>query len=124
MPGLTEFPPRVLSEEEIEMYLKGDRREVDRLMLFSLNRLAAALIPHAEQEERMLSEFTSLGGMTAIHARCEFIDELIARSKGRRDMMDKVSQSTLTWALIAFFGFLAVSTWDSIVHAIKLRLGG
>jgi len=124
MPGLTEFPPRVLSEEEIEMYLKGDRREVDRLMLFSLNRLAAALIPHAEQEERMISEFTRLGGLEAINARCEFIDELIARSKDRRKMMEKVSQSTLTWALIAFFGFLAAATWDSIVSAVKLRLGG
>lgn len=106
------------------MYLKGDRREVDRLMLFSLNRLAAALIPHAQQEERLIAEFAKLGGVGAIQARCEFIDELIERSKGRRDMMNKVSQSTLTWALIAFFGFLAVSTWDSIVHAIKLRLGG
>ena len=124
MAGLTEFPPRVLSEEEIEMYLKGDRREVDRLVLFSLNRLAAALIPHAEQEERMLNEFTKLGGIDAIHARCEFIDELIARSKDRRKMMEKVSQSTLTWALIAFFGFLAMATWDSIVNAVKLRLGG
>ena len=46
---LFDYPPRVLSEEEIELYINGDRREVDRLILFGLNRLASVIIPHAQK---------------------------------------------------------------------------
>ena len=34
-----ESKPRILSEEEIELYLRGDRREIDRLILLSINRI-------------------------------------------------------------------------------------
>lgn len=119
-----EFQPHVLSDEEIEMYLKGDRREVDRLILFSLNRLAACLIPHARQEEKFLDEVDALGGMEAIAKRAAFVDGLITQQETKTRMMEKVSQSSITWALLAFFGFLAVATWDAIVHAIKMKLGG
>lgn len=121
---MTDYQPRILSAEEIEMYLKGDRQEVDRLILFSLNRLAATLVPHAEREEKVMAEIDKLGGMDAIAARAQYVDEMIARSKAKTRMIDKVAQSSLAWALIAFLGFLAAAVWESIVHAIKVKLGG
>lgn len=123
-----EFPPHVLSDEEIEMYLRGDRREIDRLMLLSINRLTACLLPHTEREGARDAEqaelLRRLGGLEAMEDRAKFVDSLIRRQGVRDQMMEKVSQSTLTWALIAFLGFLAVSTWDSIVSAVKVKLGG
>lgn len=121
---MTDYQPRVLSAEEIEMYLKGDRQEVDRLILFSLNRLASTLAPHAEREERVMVELDRLGGMEAIAARAEYVDAMIARSKAKTQMIDKVAQSSLAWALIAFLGFLAVAAWESAVQAVKAKLGG
>lgn len=122
-----DFQPRILSEDEIEMYLKGDRREVDRLILSSLNRLAACIIPHAKREdERDAAQerlITSLGGKDAMERRAEFVDALIRRQDVKTRMMEKVSQSSITWALLAFFGFLAAATWDALVHAIKIKLG-
>lgn len=121
---MTDYQPRILSAEEIEMYLKGDRQEVDRLILFSLNRLASTLVPHAEREEKVMAELDRLGGMDAIAARAEYVDAMIARSKAKTQMIDKVAQSSLAWALIAFLGFLAVAAWESAVRAIKVKLGG
>lgn len=118
------YPPRVLSDEEIELYLKGDRREVDRLMLFSLNRLAAALIPHITSEEEFQDRLKQLGGIEGITARATYVDSLIKKNTAKAVMMEKVSQSTVVWAFLAFCGFLAISVWESIVHAVKLKLGG
>lgn len=120
---MTDYSPRILSAEEIEMYLKGDRQEVDRLILFSLNRLAATLVPHAEREERVMAEIDKLGGMETIAARAEYVDAMIARSKAKTQMFDKVAQSSVAWALIAFLGILAAAAWESIVHAIKVKSG-
>jgi len=121
------FEPRVLSDEEIEMYLKGDRREVDRLILFSLNRLAACVIPHAKREDERVAEsdrlIESLGGVEAMLKRAKYVDTLVRQSEAKSRMMEKVSQSSLTWVLIAFLGFLAMSTWEAIVTAIKIKLG-
>jgi len=123
-----EFEPRVLSDEEIEMYLKGDRREVDRLILFSLNRLAACIIPHAKREDERVVEndrlIESLGGVEAMLKRAKYVDTLVKQSEAKTRMMEKVSQSSVTWALIAFFVFILSATWDAIIHAIKLKLGG
>ena len=121
---MTDYQPRILSAEEIEMYLKGDRQEVDRLILFSLNRLAATLVPHAGREERVMAEIDKIGGMEAIAARAEYVDAMIARSNAKTRMFDKVAQSSLAWALIVFLGFLAAAVWESIIHAIKVKLGG
>jgi len=123
-----EFPPHVLNDEEIEMYLRGDRREIDRLMLLSINRLTACLLPHTAREDARDAEqaelLRRLGGLEAMEDRARFVDALIQKQSLRNQMMEKVSQSSLTWALIAFLGFLAAATWDSIVSAIKVKLGG
>lgn len=124
----TNYPPRILSDEEIEMYLKGERQEVDRLILFSLNRLAACLIPHARREadrdQAQALLLKSLGGEEALLARARFVDALVKQSDARTRMMEKVSQSSVTWALLVFFGFVAAACWDALTQAIKLKLGG
>lgn len=116
--------PRIYSADEIEIFLRGDRREIDRLLLHGLNSLSEALIPHARREEEMLRLFEEIGGLDGIAVRAQYVDSLIKRQSARTAMMEKVAQSTLTWAVIAFIGFLALASWDSAVHAIKLKLGG
>lgn len=125
-----DFKPHVLSDEEIDLYLQGDRRDIDRLILFSLNRLAAAhevqtrqCAVHAAREAEWDRDVEDMGGVDAIKDRAKFVNELIKRSVARRSMMEKVASSGVTWALIAFVLFLATSVWDSFVHAIKTRLG-
>lgn len=117
------YPPRVLSDEEIELYLHGDRAEVDRLMLFSLNRLAAALLPHIASEAEFQTKLQELGGIQGISARAAYVDSLIRKNAARTAMMEKVSQGAALWAVLAFFGFLVLSIWDSLINAIKLKLG-
>ena len=118
------YPPRVLSEEEIEMYLKGERKEVDRLILYSLNRLASSLVPHVKSEADFMKRVEELGGVQVITARAAYVDSLIRKNAVRSAMMEKVSQSTLTWAFLAFCGFLALSVWHELIAAINLKLGG
>jgi len=115
--------PRVLSCEEIEMYLKGDRREIDRLILMSINRMAAAFLSHSKTEEDIKRDLLDIGGMALIKERAAFVDSLIDKNNNRSDMMRKVSQSGIVWALLAFLGFLAVASWEAIVHAVKIKLG-
>ena len=119
-----EDSPRVLSDDEIELYLNGDRREVDRLILISLNRLASSLIPHMESEREFMAKLKQLGGMDAIISRAAYVDSLILRNTAKSAMMAKVLQSTIIWAFIAFCGFLALSVWESIVQAVRIKLGG
>ena len=114
--------PRILSEEEIDVFLKGDPKDVNRIILYSLNRLAAVLIPHAEQEEEWCDKFDTLGGFHSIKKRADYVDSLIKRNDTRTAMMQKVSESAVGWALIAFLGFLAMAVWHDIVAAIKMAL--
>ena len=117
------YPPRILADDEIELYLNGDRREVDRLMLYSLNRLAAALLPHITNENDFKAQLEQLGGIKGIIARAAYVDSLIKKNTAKAMMMEKVSQGTVLWVVLAFLGFVAMSVWDSLIHAIKLKLG-
>lgn len=116
-------PPRVLTDEEIELYLKGDRREVDRLILLSLNRLSSCLIPHIRSEAEFMDHVKHLGGMEMIHSRAAYVDSLIKKNATRTAMMEKVSQSAVVWAFLAFCGFLAISVWNALVSIIKIKIG-
>ena len=117
------YPPRILADDEIELYLNGDRREVDRLMLYSLNRLAAALLPHITNENDFKAQLEQLGGIKGITARAAYVDSLIKKNTAKAMMMEKVSQGTALWVVLAFLGFVAQSVWDSLIQAIKLKLG-
>ena len=115
-----EIPPRVLSDEEIDLYLRGDRREIDRLILLSINRISATLIPHAERENRIADQLEAIGGMDGIAERARFVDTLIEKQKARNEALWKVAQSGVAWALPLMIGFLAVAVWN----AIKQKIGG
>ena len=112
--------PRVLTDEEIELYMRGERREVDRLILLSLNRLAATLIPHSERETRITEQLEAIGGMDGIAERARFVDAMIERQKARTQALWKVAQSGVAWALPILIGFVAMAVWN----AIKQKVGG
>ena len=119
---------KVYSPAEIEIFLSGDRREVDRLLLHGLNNIAAVLIPHAKHEEAREKEFLAgvhdLGGFDMIKKRAAFVDSVIKQQDTRTAMMEKVSQSTAIWAVLAFLLLLAHSVWDYVVEAVKHKIGG
>lgn len=122
---------RVLSDEEMEAYLRGDRREVDKLILLSINRLSRFLIPRATKEDERAFEISrlinSLGGTEMLEKRARYVDALIKQSEAKTRMMEKVGQSSVLWVLLPFFGFAASSMWESAIKAIKaaiLRMGG
>lgn len=112
-----DFPPRVLSDEEIELYLSGDRRDVDRMILFGLNRLAAALLPHVTREAVVMQEIEAIGGMKGIADRAAFVNSLIEKNRARARMMQKVSEGAVLYSVIGFIGFAmyvfreALATW-------------
>lgn len=114
-----ESKPRILSEEEIELYLRGDRREIDRLILLSINRIAATLIPHAERENKIAEQLAAIGGMDGIAERARFVDAMIERQKARTQALWKVAQSGVAWALPILIGFVAMAVWN----AIKQKVG-
>jgi len=110
------------TDEEIEIILDGDRRKVDRFMLNCMNEIKRTLIDHTEKENIVLAAVETVGGIKGIKDRAEYVDALIKKANARTDMMNKVSQSTVTWALIAFIGFLGISTWHEIVNYVKAAL--
>ena len=112
---------RVFSPEEVDLFLAGDRREIDKLILHGLNAIAKTLKPHMEMEEALLHE---LGGTEIIRLRSAWIDAQITKQKRRSEMMRKVAESALVWAAIAFLGFLAVTFADGLLSILKLKLGG
>lgn len=120
MHPMEETKLRILSEEEIELYLRGDRREIDRLILLSINRIAATLIPHAERENKIAEQFAAIGGMDGIAERARFVDAMIERQKARTQALWKIAQSGVTWALPLLIGFIAMAIWNSI----KQKIGG
>ncbi len=111
------------SDEEIEIILDADRRQVDKFMLHCMNEIKATLVDHAERGNIVLAAVESVGGIEMIRSRAEYVDALIEKTNSRTAMMRKVSESTVTWALIAFLGFLCVSTWHEIVAYVKAALG-
>lgn len=117
----------VLSEEEIDLYLSGDRRNIDKLLLTNSNRLTALVLAHMRKEDdRNVKEdatWAAIGGEAAIKLRAEFVDSLIKVQGKRSLMMDKIAQSTVTWALPLFLTFVVAALWDSIIRAIKNKLG-
>lgn len=106
----------VYSPEEIELFLSGDRREVDRLLITALNNIAGVLIPHAEREEKI---FNAMGDPETIKSRAAWIDAQIDKQRLKNDMMRKVATSTLSWAAIIFIGWMLVAVYNAAVEAIK-----
>ena len=109
-----DYHPRVLSDEEIDMYLSGDRREVDRLILYSINRVSAALLEHMRGERERDKNIQNIGGFEEIALRAKFVDSLILQSEKRNRMMEKVESSGVLWAFILFLSFLGAAAWEYV----------
>lgn len=126
--------PRVLSDDEIDALLDGDRRKIDRVLMTLMNDTAVALMEfryqdfpmHAEDEKKLIEavkdraeEFhRALGEPKSVSKRAEFIDTLIEEKKARRDMMRHVAKGLALWAVIGFGVFLLTVGKDAVVHWI------
>ena len=121
-----ELASYLLSEEEIEFYLKGDRRDIDKLLLKSINRLTSIIVPHAvkedKREEAWVLTIDRLGGLEKIEERAAYVDALLEKQKARTAAFRKISESTVLWALIIVLGFIAKALWDSALAAVKTRI--
>lgn len=106
---------KVYSPEEVDMLVHGEARDIDRILLHGVNNIAAVLIAHADHEEKILEV---LGPVVEIKARVAWVDAQVRRQERRNAMMQKVAESSLAYALIAFLGFLAYAAWDSIVNSL------
>lgn len=111
---------KIHSEEEIDAFLAGDRRSIDRLLLHGLNNLSLVIINHAEREEEI---FKGMGSAETIKKRSDWIDSEIEKKRTRTDMMNKVVSSTTAWAVVAFLGYLVHLAYDALVAWYKSRHG-
>lgn len=120
-----EKPQRVVvyTEQELEIFLTGDRRAIDGLMLRSLNGISAALLEHTQDQDQMMKELAELGGMEEIRMRAEWVNAQIERQKIRNRMMEKVATSNLATVSIAFLGYCFYIFRDSLVMWFQ-RKGG
>ena len=117
----------LLTEEEIEFYLKGDRRDIDRLLLKSINKLTSLIVPHALKEDQRDAVWAEaidrLGGLPRIEERAVYVDALLEKQKARTAAFRKIAESTAFWALVLVLGFVFSAIWNTVVAAVKARLG-
>ena len=111
---------KVYSPEEIEIFMSGDRREVDRLLLHGVNNLAIVLISHARQEEEI---FRGMGTAADVKLRMAWVDAQIEKQKLSNGMMRKVAESSVTWAVILFLGYTLKTMGEFLVSTLKVKLG-
>ena len=116
----------LLTEDEIEFYLKGDRRDIDKLLLKSINRLTALIVPHALKEDKRDEAWTKaierLGGLEKIEERAAYVDALLDKSRARTAAWRKIAESTAFWALVIVVGFICRAVWDTAVAAIRSKV--
>lgn len=107
---------KIYAAEEIELFLNGERRDIDRLLLHGLNDIVRVLIPHAAKEEEF---FEKVGTEEDVTRRNAWVDAQIDKQRKKNDMMAKVATSTVSWAAIIFVGWIAVTLFNVIVDALK-----
>lgn len=126
--------PRIYTEEEIELFLHGDRREIDRLLLTSTNAVAAALIsfrdeefrPHAEVEQVMMD---ALGAPTDVLLRRNWLDLQIKREMEHAEFRKKIFEASVFWVLpillSTFFVIFGTGLRDRLIawlsHPIEIQ---
>ena len=120
-----ENPQRVVvyTEQELELFLTGDRRAIDGLMLRSLNGISSALLDHIREQDQVMKELAELGGIEEIRMRAEWVNTQIERQKVRNRMMEKVATSNIATASIAFLGYCFYVLRDSIVMWFQRKVG-
>lgn len=110
--------PKIYSPEEMDILLGGDRRQIDSLMLHTLNDLGQFLIMHDEDEVKFRAYF---GEPKSIEVRAEWIHAQIARQKVRNAMMQRVVAQAGTAFLIAFLAFAGWAILDAIWNVMQQR---
>ena len=102
----------IYTDEEIDIFLKGDRRNVDKLLLHGMNNIAAALVPHMEKEDSVMAV---MGDATAVRERSAWIDAEIAKKKAWAEFW-KESRLELarkgTWAIVLVVLALVIYFWN------------
>jgi hypothetical protein len=63
--------------------------------------------------------FAAMGTLDVVAARARWIDAQIDKEKVKTLMMRKVAESAVTWAFIAFLGFIVVSATSYTIDYIK-----
>lgn len=115
-----DYSLKVYSPDEIEFFTQGDRREIDRLLLHGINNLAIVLVKHAKDEEHM---FHGLGTPEEVKIRSEWVDAQIKAQGLRNNMMTKVAESSVTWAVIIFLGFTLKAIVEYAYTLIRAKVG-
>lgn len=120
--------PRIYTEEEIDLFLHGDRREIDRLLLSSTNAVTAAFIafrdeefrPHAEAEMEMAK---ALGQPADVLRRRLWLDQQIDKDRDRAALRKKILDASLFWVLpillMAFFTTVETGIKAKITEWLK-----
>lgn len=111
--------PKVFSDDEIEMFLSGDRRQVDRLILTSLNHISSTLLDHTKREDSIWDSLEEIGGLEGVKTRADYIDSLIKKNTNRAAAFGKIAQSTAVWAVIVVIVFVANALWQHILSSLK-----
>ena len=106
------YRPKILSDEEIEMYLKGDRKDIDRLILYSLNRLVDVqeqqmqkLDCHQTKEEMWTTAIDQLGGIGGVRDRAKVVNAIIEKANMEAELAQEAKKvfvgTGIKWALRA-----------------------
>ena len=106
------YRPKILSDEEIEMYLKGDRKDIDRLILYSLNRLVDVqeqqmqkLDCHQTKEEMWTGVIEQLGGVEGVRDRAKVVNAIIEKANMEAELAQEAKKvfvgTGIKWALRA-----------------------
>lgn len=122
--------PRIYTEEEIDLFLKGDRREIDKLLLISLNSMVRTFLtfrntefrPHAEEEIVMKD---ALGAPEDVLRRRIWLDQQIQKEMDRARLRRKIIEATflkvLPTLIIGAFILFATGLKDKMIEWIGLN---
>lgn len=92
--------PHIYTEEEIDLFLKGDRRAIDKLILTSLNALSSTFVayrdnefrPHIREEQSMKE---ALGDPKEVTQRRMWLDLQIKKEMDRAKLRAKILEASL-----------------------------
>lgn len=111
--------PNIYTDEQMELMLAGDRRDIDRLIIRGLNTLTAVFLtfrdtefrPHLMAESSMVK---ALGTPAEVESRRIWLDLQIKREQQRQRLRAKVLESSVLWALPIVLSFMLLAFSDGL----------
>lgn len=106
--------PKIYSDEEIELFVVGDRRAIDTLLLKGYNSMAQAFVhfrdeefrSHAAKEERVLD---ALGTPEEIELNMAWLRAQVTKERVYATVRQKILLSAVAWAVpLVLAGFWLV----------------